>query len=87
METTAQAGVAPCPASRQPDLMRLQLKIGSETVDVRVGLDGLRFSDPHAPSTEGVLLWDEAIALALLPHRVRLCRGAVAGGDRRVRGL
>ena len=57
-----------------PCLLRLQLEIGASTVEVAVGPDGLRFHDPDLAGTDGVLHWDEAIALAMLPERVRLGR-------------
>lgn len=57
--------------SDQPELLRLHLQIGSETVEVRILNDGLHFLDPESPGREGLLLWDEAIASALLPERAR----------------
>lgn len=74
MEATAQPDVGRFSASTEPHLLRVELQIGSEKVEVEVGTDGLHFRDPHAPSTRGVLFWEEAIALALLPHRLRLGR-------------
>jgi hypothetical protein len=74
MQTTAERA-GRVRVSEQPELLRLHLQIGSETVEVRILNDGLYFVDPEAPGAEGLLLWDEAIALALLPEGAR--RGGV----------
>lgn len=81
MRTTAQRRAVGARVSAQPELLRLHLEIGSETVEVRIGADGLHFLDQssdEAPPVEGVLGWDEAIALALLPEDVRLSRERTA---------
>jgi hypothetical protein len=52
-------------------ILCLHLQIGSDTVEVRIGEEGLSFVHPGRPSPEGVLAWEEAVALAMLPKRAR----------------
>jgi hypothetical protein len=57
--------------------LRLLLQIGPDTVEVQIAEDGIRFRHPETQTPEGIVGWDEALALSMLPGRVRR-RGAPA---------
>jgi hypothetical protein len=46
-------------------------------VEVQIAEDGIRFRHPETQTPEGIVGWDEALALSMLPSRVRR-RGAPA---------
>jgi hypothetical protein len=50
---------------------RLLLQIGPDTVEVQIAEDGIRFRHPETQTPEGIVGWDEALALSMLPGRVR----------------
>jgi hypothetical protein len=53
--------------------LRLLLQIGPDTVEVQIAEDGIRFRHPETQTPEGIVGWEEALALSMLPERVRRC--------------
>ncbi len=53
--------------------LRLLLQIGSDTIEVQIAEDGIRFRHPETQTPEGVVGWEEALALSMLPDRARRC--------------
>lgn len=66
---------ATSPALLQPacssDDAALELAVGGEVIEVRVGREGIHFRHARGGAPEGWLPWDVAIASSLLPESLR----------------
>ncbi len=52
------------------ELVPIELRIGSDRIDVFIDQSGIHFQQKHSV-TRGHLPWDVAIAMSLLPEGVR----------------
>ena len=52
-------------------LLPLELRIGSEIVSIWLDDKGIHFRHPIGGHTEGVLPWDVAMAMSLVPEHAR----------------
>lgn len=78
MREAANGHAAARSASGEMRPLRVHLELGDETIEVSIGPEGIRFRHPGSTSPEGVLGWEEAIALSVLPERARRLRSPTA---------
>jgi hypothetical protein len=71
MREAANGRAAEGRTSTEAQTLRLHLEVGAETIEVSIGNDGIRFRHPGSADPEGLLGWEEAIALSVLPAQVR----------------
>jgi len=69
MDSKAQQQSAPTRALGQGAVLELQ--IGRETVDIWFDDNGIHFRHAEGTKTEGLLPWDVALAMSLVPEEVR----------------
>ncbi len=71
MENTGTLSAVLRPASSLGDDTALELAVGEEIIEVRVDRQGIHFRHPGGSAAEGLLPWDVAIAMSILPEAVR----------------
>ena len=69
MNSKAQPQGAPLPAPRHS--AAVELRIGRETVSIWFDDHGIHFRHAGGEQTEGVLPWDIAMAMSLVPEELR----------------